>query len=543
MDATEGSNPVGYSDLFPALPIFSLVSFICCMLVLPAFIKTRVVALTSCILWLALGNLLICINMCIWRNNTRNIPIYSDFVAYIWTMYGIVGSLNFLCVHKFVWNMTKPGSSLKIYDNRTHYNRVDIFLTTILPILWSPLMLVTLKARYMIYEDLGPVSFTQRSLEWVLITLVPGLVITITSIWFVVLTMINVWRARHIEPPKRVTELGQLRLDRSFSREKVVKYLAFSIFCMTGLVFSCIWNLVPIILDSRTENPLYAKSDIRGNIRQLRLIYITPRNEVNPANVSSRKGFFLSIPVTGVVPLIFFGLGSEALKTYRSWLQNLFSLLKLPTLLNFLQTHMLKLVGWFNQRIVPVDAEYFVPFESNDIALDPHPLVNLSTMSRRSLGESLPTQLRTKPPLYPTRLGDIRPRAPAASSPLQQWRTYRKQSIPTVSRAIHHSPELRPGSEDGDAFTASSRWTSYHEEPLSSRSAAQTSAFASPDQPRFNIDPPPKTTRLDSWRIPDSTMDPPWVSPIRRSVRYDELPPYRPSIDRGSSSDPLSVLF
>ncbi|KAG9054473.1 hypothetical protein FS842_005012 [Serendipita sp. 407] len=215
MDTAERPTPVGFSDLFPILPLFSVLSFVCCMLVLPGFIKTRVLALTTYTLWLALGNLIICINTCVWRNNTRNIPIYSDFVAHLWANYTNIIYLNIFCFHKFVWNITKPHSSRKFYDNRIKYNRLDVFMTTILPILWMPVVLVTLNGRYIIIEDLGPLYIVSKSLETILIRCVPTLLITIASVWVVVLTMINIWHARHIEPPKRVNELNHLPKDQT----------------------------------------------------------------------------------------------------------------------------------------------------------------------------------------------------------------------------------------------------------------------------------------------------------------------------------------
>ncbi|KAG8750886.1 hypothetical protein FRC14_008318 [Serendipita sp. 396] len=544
MDTTERSAPVGFSDLFPILPAFSFVSFVGCMLVLPAFIKTRVLALTTCTVWLALGNLLICINMCVWRDSIRDIPIYSDIVAIIWSVYTPTIYLNLFCFHKFVWNITRPGSSLKIYDNRIKYNRVDIFLTTILPILWVPITLITLQGRYTIVEDFGPFGFSPMSLESVLVGGVPVVVITVASVYFVVLTMTNVWRSRHIEPPKRVMEVGHLRFDRTLPRRKVMKYLAMSTITLVGVVFGCIWVLVPPLQTLTREHPWYTKSDIRGNIRQLPLTYTVTRYELSPITITNHSVFFVSIPVMGVVLFVFFGLGPEAFKTYRNWLQNLLSLLKLPALFNFLQIHALGFC-WYNQQAVPVDAEYFIPFELNDIALDPHPLVDSSKASRRSFTQTFLSQSRVKPLSHSAALQSIRPNARSPSTSSEEWRIYRKQPMILEPHSIRQPPayaHLRSSSKDRQVYMASSsRWIAHHKEPIPAWSTSQTSTSVSP---HYNVDFYTTMMWSDNQRTRSATSDSLWVPQIRQSPRYDRLPPpYRPPVNRELTSDPISALF
>ncbi|KAG8791243.1 hypothetical protein FRC16_000488 [Serendipita sp. 398] len=479
--------------------------------------------------------------MCVWRNNTRNIPIYSDFVAQIWSMYTITLYLNFFCFQKFVWNITRPRSSVKFYDNRMKYNKLDILLTTILPILWAPLMVITQSARYRIIEDLGPTFEAGMSLDSVLIRCVPILLITGAAGWFTVLTMINIWGACHIGPPKRVIKLGQLQFDRTFPRKKAIKYIALSIFNLKSLVFGCIWVFVPVIVDLKREHPWYTKSDVRGNIQQLPLILTRTRDQIDPIVNTHFRAFFFSFPVLAIVLFISFGLGPEALKTYHLWLQKLLSLLKLPTVFNFLQTHALRLVGWFNQRVVPVDPEYFIPFRSNDIILDPFPLVDLPTTSRRSLIQPLPTQPRIKPLLHPAPLRDIKQRTLTANLPLEQWRTYRKQPITAELHQTHQSPgfpQFRPSPKGRQAPMASGRWIDHHKEPTPSLSALRMPILVPPGQSHVNVGSPPVATRLDNQRLPSATI------PIGRPPRYDGLPQSeRPPVDRGSTSDPLSALF
>ncbi|KAG8841797.1 hypothetical protein FRB91_004676 [Serendipita sp. 411] len=533
MDAAQQTDIVGLSDLFPTLPIFSLISFICCMLVLPAFIKTRVFALTTCTSWLALGNLLICINLCVWRNSTRNIPIYSDFVAHIWGMYSIIIYLNLLCFHKFVWNMTRPGSSLKICDKRKEYNRIDMFLTVVLPILWTPVNLLTLQGRYVIIEDLGPSYVSVVSLESTLIRCVPMLLITVMSVWFVVQALINVWHAQKIPTVKRVTDLGHSYFYRDLTTTKAIRYLAMSTSALFGLIFGCVWAVLPVLQSLKEDDPRCIRSSIHENIRQLPLIYITPRYElINPRIITYIKVFHISTPIMGIILFVFFGLGSEALTRYHVWLQNLSSFLKLPLLSDFLRTRASRL-GWLNEGVRPVDPDYFGPFEPRDIIVDPHPIALPQTLERSPL-QALPTRLTIDLPYYPTPLRaaqlDVHPSVPFS----EEWRTYRKEPPITAFRLPNHHSPASPqfwSSPNGSSVTPGMRRV-YRKELISSWISFQTSTSSSPHRLRLDLDSPSTLTRSDLWSTSYMTTDYSWPSPIERSTGYNESPPpYRPPID------------
>ncbi|KAG8838750.1 hypothetical protein FRC20_006237 [Serendipita sp. 405] len=407
-------------------------------------------------------------------------------------------------------------------SQRIYFNRLDIFLTVILPILWTPLKLLTFHGRYEILEDIGPYFISAVSLESILVHNVPLAVITVVSVWYlgniafamlthllmipIVLTIINVWRARSREPLKRVAELD---FGYTLPKKKVNKYLVFSTISITSILFGFMWTLKPIIQDLRSGNLSFTRSSIHDNIRQLPFIYISHRNEIYPANKLFRECFFFSIPVMTIILFAFFGLGPEALKTYHSWLRTLFSLLKLHILFNFLQTYPLRLVSWFNRRAESVDPGYFIPFESNDITLDPLPLVDLPRTSRRSPIQP-PAQPRIKPSLHLAPLTGIQKSVPTGISPLEERRTYHKQAVPTEPRPIHHSPQSRPSAKDRQVFVASDGRIAHHKEPISSRLVPLTSRPLSPSRPR------------PSDRLP---------------------PPYRRPVDRGSTSDPFFTLF
>ncbi|PVF97338.1 hypothetical protein CPB86DRAFT_815616 [Serendipita vermifera] len=66
---------------------------------------------------LVLANLISGVNMIIWRNNIRDAPIYADIVAYWWSVFSQLLFVNFVCLVKFVWYMSRPGSAVFLYDN------------------------------------------------------------------------------------------------------------------------------------------------------------------------------------------------------------------------------------------------------------------------------------------------------------------------------------------------------------------------------------------------------------------------------------------
>ncbi|KAG8770226.1 hypothetical protein FRC15_004185 [Serendipita sp. 397] len=128
-------------EIFPAVPVLCIISIICCLLLVPGFMKTRVFALTFYVWWLILGSTLILVNTCIWRGNTRNIPIYADIVAHIWGIYCLTLYAAMLCVNKLIWTISRPAPSVKVYDSRLRMNRIDILVCVGLPLLLSPMPL------------------------------------------------------------------------------------------------------------------------------------------------------------------------------------------------------------------------------------------------------------------------------------------------------------------------------------------------------------------------------------------------------------------
>lgn len=70
---------VGFSFLFPAIPIFCGFTIILLALLLPGFLKTRSISLLSLWCWLYVSCLLQCINMILWKGNVDDIfPVYCD---------------------------------------------------------------------------------------------------------------------------------------------------------------------------------------------------------------------------------------------------------------------------------------------------------------------------------------------------------------------------------------------------------------------------------------------------------------------------------
>ncbi|KAG8769748.1 hypothetical protein FRC15_004387 [Serendipita sp. 397] len=126
------------SVIFPTVPILSATSIILCLLILPRFWKTRIFAVVYHICWLIAGNALLLINTSIWRGNVRSIPIYCDIAAIFWSGYSRTLYMCILCVNKFIWTISKPAPSVRVYDGRKRTNVIDAFICVVLPLLFYP---------------------------------------------------------------------------------------------------------------------------------------------------------------------------------------------------------------------------------------------------------------------------------------------------------------------------------------------------------------------------------------------------------------------
>ncbi|KAG8818690.1 hypothetical protein FRB91_002804 [Serendipita sp. 411] len=312
-----------------------------------------------------------------------------------------------------------------------------------------------------------------------------------------------------------------------------------------GLLFGCVWAILPVLQSFKKEDPWYTKSSIRDNIQQLHLTSTATRNELDPSHLVYFKVFLFSIPVTGILLFFFFGLGPEALARYHAWIKDLSSFFKLPSLCKFLWKRALSL-GWLNGGVQLVDPEYFGPLVSNDITLDP-PQFILPEFPERSHFQASPAEQATNLPYHPTPLrttqSDVCPSIPSS----EEWRTYHKEPpIVVVHPPTHRSPTFSQfrTSLDRPSIT-SERWKIHRMDPIPPWFSSRTLTSSSPDRLCFNVNSPSTPTRSDLWSRSYTTTDYFWSSSIGRSSCYDEAPPpYRPPVKRGViSKDPLSALF
>jgi hypothetical protein len=83
-DMTEA---IGYSHLYPAIPIMNLVAMVSLALLIPGFWKTRIVAPVAVVGWLFLGNWLNFIGMVHWRGHTNDVPVLAficeSFISFL----------------------------------------------------------------------------------------------------------------------------------------------------------------------------------------------------------------------------------------------------------------------------------------------------------------------------------------------------------------------------------------------------------------------------------------------------------------------------
>ncbi|KAG8751893.1 a-factor receptor [Serendipita sp. 396] len=465
--------PLGFSVLFPVVPVLCFLSFFCCMLLLPGIIRTKVFALIFYLIWVSLGSLIVGVNMCIWRNKTVNAPIYADIVARILHIYPLTLYLSILCFSKFTWNITRPAASRKVIDKRMRHNYIDSFLCIGIPLLWSPLYLITTRGRYMIIEDLGPFPTDRRSIEACLTYAVPVALTTIGSVYFNTLTAVNVWRARRSGSHLDVTSLGSPGQDnyRTLSTILSLKYMGLVAIQTIALPFGFLWSLLPYILDRNVSMDeqgryWYMIFDIREGLRQLPLTYTFPREQIT--GWGTLRGFLCSVPVNGILFFILFGLDSEVLGIHRVWLQSLGR--KISDMIFSTWTYATK-IPWPSRGSSPsAGPEDVIPFQLEDITLAPRPppIHTMRTKGHIARGHSNAEQLQSMPPL-------------------RNARTFRKEGIPAGLTPVRLFPGNRLP-DNGGPRGASSRC----DDPVntsSSRCGSRNEA-SRPDYPR-EYSPPP----------------------------------------------------
>ncbi|PVF97340.1 hypothetical protein CPB86DRAFT_785972 [Serendipita vermifera] len=273
---------------------------------------------------LVLANLFSCVNMIIWRNNMRDIPIYADIVAHWWSVFPQLLYVNFACLAKFVWYMSRPGSGVFLYDNRRKINRIDAIMLGVAFLLLVPCQTFAFYGRYSIMEDWGPWSRVYLDMKLILIGVLPQTLMVIMSTVFNVMTLRNIIMHRRKGFDKE-TRIG--------SNARINKYLFLAISSSIFMLFGNIWSFYPLIPTylsqiSDRENFPYIFVPISDVVKTMhRKTFVTRfMLDLSPDVTRSNGGFFLSIPVVGMYFFAFFGLGKEARKMHRDnirWIAHL----------------------------------------------------------------------------------------------------------------------------------------------------------------------------------------------------------------------------
>ncbi|KAG8866268.1 a-factor receptor [Serendipita sp. 405] len=301
---------LGLSPLYPAVPVLSVASIILTLLLLPGFIKIGVLAVISYAGWLLIGNLLILINMSVWRGNTKHPGIYGDIVSRFWSVYSVGLYLNAFCFHKFIWNLSGTSYRVKIYKQRKRTNIIDGFICILLPLMWVPLSIFSSYSRFSVIEDLGPFPTHNFDLATFILYVMPLFLITAASAVMTILSTKNFWRAHRpsLNP-----------LHRPIPAGRMYKYL---LLFFTGIGFMAYGAAWSVLAFARTEiTPqwtwLYFTPLSQSLVNLKRVIYVNRLLiDTEAWDVLNVTGFLISVPCCGIHLFAFFGLGEETREGY-----------------------------------------------------------------------------------------------------------------------------------------------------------------------------------------------------------------------------------
>ncbi|PVF97339.1 hypothetical protein CPB86DRAFT_760397 [Serendipita vermifera] len=307
--------PVGLSYLFPAGPILNLISTILLLSIIPAFLKTKIFTLIVGMIMLILCNLFSGINMIIWKNNIRDIPIYADIVAHWWSVFPQLLYVNFACFAKFVWYMSRPRSTVFLYDNRQRINRIDAMMLGGVYLLLAPFEILSYFGRYGIMEDFGPYFVVYFDMKAFLLNVLPLTLMVIMSVTFNVMTL------RNLVVRRRKGLGGDTRIGSS---AQMTKYLLLAISSSVFMVFGNIWGVYWVVkiyflhMNDHESFPhvFVPVSEVMKTIHR-KIFWTRIILDMSPDATRSNGGMFLTIPIVGMYFFAFFGLGKEARKMHR----------------------------------------------------------------------------------------------------------------------------------------------------------------------------------------------------------------------------------
>ncbi|PVF97342.1 hypothetical protein CPB86DRAFT_785975 [Serendipita vermifera] len=314
--------PVGLSNIFPACPILNAISVVLLLSIIPGFLKTKIFTLIAALILLLIANLISCVNMIIWRNNVRDAPIYADIVSHWWSVFPQLLYVTLACFAKFVWHMSRPGSAVFLYDDRRKINRVDAMMFGGAALILVPFEALTYDGRYGILEDFGPWITAYTDMKRILLETVPLTLLTIMSTVFNAMTLRNIIRRR------KQGSGGDEKVD---SNARINKYTFLAITSLTFLLFGVIWNWYGmtksyLLRMDRYDHVFVPLSEFRKTIHRKFFWTRATLDRVPDVKIMLR-GYFLSIPVSGMYFFVVFGLGKEARQTHRDNFQRIARLL------------------------------------------------------------------------------------------------------------------------------------------------------------------------------------------------------------------------
>ncbi|KAG8858993.1 hypothetical protein FRB91_008959, partial [Serendipita sp. 411] len=300
--------------------------------------------------------------MFIWRGNTRNIPIYSDIVARFWSIFTIAIHMSILCLTKFIWIISRPAPTIKLYDGWRRMNLIDGFLCIGVPLLMLPIDHFRSLGRYLIIEDLGPRIYIVLSVDSFLIDLVPTSLASVLSVGYSCMSCYNFWRSTPGYPgPDSHVELQHQH--RILSTSQRLKY--------SSLLY------IRIGLNPQGYDPWYTVNSFmhinerdRGVITWTRE-FLETEQQPFAQNIA---GFACALPLIGIFLFLWFGLGSEVRKSYMEWIEALGAvIITVGTTLSGLVKGLTTKVGLWKrqwQRQTGMGPDDITPFRTDEITLE-----------------------------------------------------------------------------------------------------------------------------------------------------------------------------
>lgn len=301
---------VGLSFLYPTIPILCGISILLLLALLPGFWKTRIFALVALVSWLIIGNLLILIGMIGWHGNTHDAPIFANILVTIWHMRN-VGAFGSMAVFaKFVWQRLRPMSARQLYDSRRRNNVIDAFITVLLPLLWTPTLLISYCYRYNIVEDMGPMCIVWDNWQGFLVLLLPPCAGFVAICIFNVLALLSHLRHRRTNEQDKDPSI-----HTSINTQKLLTMSFFNLLLAILALYVTVGKSVQYHPASSWVRPVSLQSSVEtlSVVRVYDQFILDTKMRGMVHNATTRS---LVTPLLGFYMFAWFGFSTEARKSY-----------------------------------------------------------------------------------------------------------------------------------------------------------------------------------------------------------------------------------